>query len=115
MRLFLIFVALCGLLPCRSAHAQTLEDCLDLSRAVSTPDNTFQPPLSGRVIGKGRLHFHAAPSTQCREKDVFIIPGDRVTLYRPYHGWYQLLFINGKSGKHFEGWVDANRVRVLSD
>lgn len=112
MRPLPLCLALCGLLGCLGAHAQTLEDCLDLSRAVSTPDNAFQPMLSGRVIGKGRLHFHTAPSTQCREKDIFIIPGDRVTLYRPYHGWYQLLFVNSKSGGHFEGWVDANRVRV---
>jgi hypothetical protein len=97
-----------------SAATALPSDCAALSRSLSGTDNNFRPPLSGTVIGKGRLHFHTAPSTQCAQKDVFIIPGDDVTVYQPHKGWYEVMFLNGKTGEDFEGWIDADRVR-LSD
>ncbi|KWU26330.1 SH3 domain-containing protein [Burkholderia cenocepacia] len=110
-------IALAGyvsVVPASAAAPALPAACQTLAAAVGGADNNFRPPLSGKVIGVGRLHLHTAPSTQCAQKDIFIIPGDSVKVYEPYRGWYQIMYVNGKSGDDFEGWVDANRIR-LSD
>jgi hypothetical protein len=94
------------------AHAEGPVDCGKLGKATGGPDDNFRPPLSATVIGQGRAYFHSAPASQCITKDVFIVPGDSVTVYKPYKNWYQVMYINGKTGEDFEGWVEAGRLKT---
>lgn len=56
--------------------------------------------------------FYAAPDSQCMTKRTFIVPGDSVTVYKPYKNWYQVMYINSKTGEDFEGWVEEGRLRL---
>lgn len=65
-----------------------------------------------RSSARGAPIFHSAPDAQCVTRRTFIIPGDSVTVYKPYKGWYQIMYVNGKTGEDFEGWVEAGRLSL---
>lgn len=69
----------------------------------------FHPPWWGTVIGEGRLHFHSAPDKACVIPDLFIVPGDGVTIYSSENDWMQVMYINSK-GEDFSGWVHEDRL-----
>ncbi|WP_269502061.1 hypothetical protein [Burkholderia sp. IMCC1007] len=87
-------------------------DCRQLDEATSGPDDNFRPPASGTVIGVGRAYFYSAPDAQCIKKRIFVIPGDSVTVYKPHGRWYNVMYVNGKTGSDAEGWVEQDRVRL---
>jgi len=89
-------------------------DCQQLGKAAGSPDDNFRPPLAATVIGAGRTYFHSAPASECMTKHIFIIPGDNVTVYKPYKNWYQVMYINSKTGEDFEGWIEDRRLRLGS-
>ncbi|VVE59289.1 hypothetical protein PAN31117_05243 [Pandoraea anapnoica] len=45
-------------------------------------------------------------------KRIFIIPGDGVTVYKPYKNWCQVMYINRKTDEDFEGWIEGRRLRL---
>jgi hypothetical protein len=94
------------------AHANDAFDCQKLDEATGGSDDNFRPPLSATVIGTGRAYFFSAPALQCVNKGVFVVPGDTVTVYKPYKNWYQVMYVNKRTGKDFEGWVQENRLRL---
>jgi hypothetical protein len=94
------------------AQAANAVDCAKLDAATSGPDDNFRPPASGTVIGAGRAYFYSAPDAQCMTKRTFIVPGDSVTVYKPHGRWYNIMYVNGKTGEDFEGWVEQGRVRL---
>ncbi|WP_145916147.1 MULTISPECIES: hypothetical protein [Dickeya] len=61
------------------------------------------------VSGKDRLYFYFGPNDECLNKRVFIVPGDRVTAYREWKGFYSITYYN-KAGGMFEGWVKSDRL-----
>ncbi len=61
------------------------------------------------VSGKDRLYFYFGPHDECLNKRVFIVPGDRVTAYREWKGFYSITYYN-KAGVMFEGWVKSDRL-----
>lgn len=61
------------------------------------------------VSGKDRLYFYFGPHDECLNKRVFIVPGDRVTAYREWKGFYSITYYN-KAGGMFEGWVKSDRL-----
>lgn len=87
-------------------------DCEKLGNATGGPDDNFRPPLTATVIGDGRAYFHFAPASECITKRLFIIPGDDVTVYKPYKNWYQVMYVNSKTGEDFEGWIEDRRLRL---
>jgi hypothetical protein len=86
--------------------------CRHLNEAAGGPDDNFRPPLAATVIGPGRAYFHSAPASPCMMKRTFIVPGDTVTVYKPYQKWYQVMYVNDKTGEAVEGWIAESRLRL---
>jgi hypothetical protein len=113
MRTFVVFlVVVCGIAPiiaaARSAEnrCEHLQSNLDSDRLV-----VIQGYMSGHVVtGKGRLHFHSAPSGQCRT-EVFVIPGDAVDVIEEYEGFSHATYVNPKTGDTADGWVESDRLK----
>ncbi|GAA5166514.1 hypothetical protein GCM10025770_23750 [Viridibacterium curvum] len=74
----------------------------------------FHPRLSATVSGVGRAWLYAAPTEKCKTKR-FIVPGDSVTVYTPYKGWFHVMYINVSTGEDFEAWVKEDRLKITGD
>lgn len=73
----------------------------------------FSPPLSGVVIGKGRLAFYSAPSRGCVMPGVFVIPKDELIAYAQSNdGWTSVMYVNPKTGEGVSGWVRSSRLKT---
>jgi hypothetical protein len=95
------------------ADAKGPVDCRRLNEAVGGAGDNFRPPLSATVTGQGRAYFYTAPASQCMTKRTFIVPGDSVTVYKPFKDWYQIMYVSSKPGEDpFEGWIKADRLRL---
>ena len=92
--------------------SQAAVDCATLGKTTGGPDDNFRPPVTATVIGAGRAYFHSAPASACVTKHLFIVPGNNVTAYKPYKNWYQVMYVNGKTGEDFEGWIEDRRLRL---
>lgn len=69
-------------------------------------------PIQGlRVIGSKRLYFHGAPDKSCAKK-TYVIPGDDLTAYSEWQGWFSVQYISKKTGKISSGWVRTDRVEI---
>lgn len=111
-RAAVVTLALCASFATSHAHAEVPVECLRLAKATGGPDDNFRPPLSATVTGSKRAYFYSAPASQCIEKRVFVVPGDTVTVYKSYKTWYQVMYVSGKTGEDFEGWVAEGRLRL---
>ena len=88
-----------------------LADCTEPETGTKTVP-VMSPPLSGVVIGAGRLQFHSAPDSNCVMKGVFVIPKDVLITYAASDdGWSSVMYTNPKSGDHVSGWVRSSRLR----
>lgn len=106
-------LALCLSFTTPCAHAKGPIDCRKLNEAAGGADDNFRPPLSATVVGEGRAYFYSAPAAQCMTKRTFVIPGDTVTVYKPFKAWYQIMYVNSKTGDDpVEGWIEADRLRL---
>ena len=85
--------------------------CSKLAEVTTAPENNYRPALEATVIGKGRLNFYTAPSALCPMKNVFVINGNVLTVYKSHNGWANVMFI-AKSGEDFMGWVSENRIKI---
>lgn len=110
----IVILALCASLTTSCAHAEGSAGCRRLAEATNGPDDNFRPQLSATVTGSGRAYLYSAPAPSCIEKRTFLVPGDTVTVYKPYKNWYQVMYVNGKTGEDFEGWVEEGRLRLGS-
>lgn len=93
----------------RASGDQVLDACTTADREARGTDNALGPVLEGRVIGKGRLHFHTAPKTGCRNRNRFIIPGDAVVARRRHGEWLLIDYVS-RDGVTHSAWVDAARI-----
>lgn len=106
-------LALCASFTTPYAHANDAVNCRRLNEATRGPDDNFRPPLSATVTGSGRAYFYSAPAPQCMTKRTFIVPGDTVTVYKPYKRWYLVMYVSNKTGEDpIEGWVEEDRLRL---
>ncbi|EOH6072274.1 SH3 domain-containing protein [Burkholderia cenocepacia] len=112
MHMGIALLVLGASLGANGAQAKSTVDCGKLDAATSGPDDNFRPPASGTVIGTGRAYFYSAPDAQCITKRTFIVPGDSVTVYKSHGRWYDIMYVNGKTGDDFEGWIEQGRVRL---
>lgn len=85
--------------------------CNKVSKQAEKDQVFFSPPGAFDVVGDGRLYFYLAPHEGCKSKDVFVIPGDSLFGYTEYKGWYSVYYINPKTGKEVDGWVDGKRLK----
>ncbi|CAD9223989.1 conserved exported hypothetical protein [Burkholderia cenocepacia] len=112
MHMGIALLVLGASLGANGAQAKSTVDCGKLDAVTNGPDDNFRPPASGTVIGTGRAYFYSAPDVQCITKRTFIVPGDSVTVYKSHGRWYDIMYVNGKTGDDFEGWVEQGRVRL---
>ena len=111
-RVAIVILALCAGLATSYAHAGRADECRQLAKDAGGPDDNFRPPLSATVTGSGRAYFYSAPASQCMSKRTFLVPGDAVTVYKPHKKWYQVMYVSGKAGEDFEGWMEEGRLRL---
>jgi hypothetical protein len=100
-----LICAACATLPAFAA------DCAGLAKQAETRAPALSPPSSYIVGGAGRLYFHTAPDPACRDKDVFVIPNDRLAGYAEFNGYISVMYLNPNSLKSYLGWVEAKRLQ----
>ena len=100
-------IALCAIVALPASAA----DCAALAKQADAQAPALSPPSSYIVGDTGRLYFHTAPDSACRDKDVFVIPNDRLTGYAEYKGYISVMYLNPVSLKSTLGWVEAKRLQ----
>jgi hypothetical protein len=90
--------------------ADAAPDCAQLGSMARKREIRLNPPSAYKVGGTGRLPFHTAPDASCRDKKIFVIPGDRLTAYAELQGYTSVVYLNPKSGETFNGWVESKRL-----
>jgi hypothetical protein len=66
---------------------------------------------AGRVVtGTGRAWFHTAPLDECRLPQLFIIPGDVVTVLHTYGDYADVAYRNPRTGREASGWIKLDRL-----
>lgn len=90
-----------------SAHAQY---CSALNSQSSQRSAMYQPRLSFEVTGqKGfRTYFYTAPTEQCKQKSLFLIPKDSIIAYEEIRisnqTWISVMYVRN-DGSTVEGWM----------
>lgn len=114
MRFFIVLLVVVSSSPYCLAGEPKKVDCEKLDAIGSRTGVVIEGYDSGRrVTGKGRAYFFSGPDKACKEKELFIVPGDEVTAYREYRGYTAVLFINLKkknSDLDTEGWMLSKRL-----
>lgn len=87
---------------CHSAYA-------DVAICNSEPPNQtyLTEKYQYKVAGSGRLFLHTGPNEKCKDKNLFVIPGDDLIADSEYgrnREWSNVRFVS-KSGKDYSGWV----------
>ncbi|TKR33245.1 SH3 domain-containing protein [Luteimonas gilva] len=88
-------------------------DCAAISRRIAANAPDYRPAPSGKVVGKGRAYFHAAPHASCVRKG-FVVAGDPLEVRLVMPGWVQVVFIGKNDGKQYGGWLKQARVELDS-
>lgn len=102
-----------------AAQGERLQSCLKKEKTCQQILSTlrYEPFIAmspeWRVTGKGRAYFYAAPAEQCRNDNVFVVPGDvlqvvglRATepVKGEKEGWLLVAYGNA------QGWINVNRL-----
>jgi hypothetical protein len=88
-----------------------LDVCSTTNQKAEREKAMIPTNLSGRkVIGTGRLYFYTAPGPTCRQKNLFLVPGDLLEAYADYGNYTQVVYWNSKNGNEAEGWVETARL-----
>lgn len=84
--------------------------CADLSKIADKNSIQYGTKYSFVVKGQkdSRTYFHSAPSSQCKIKQLFLIPKDSVVAYQEFENeketWLYVMYF-GKNGDITEGWM----------
>lgn len=88
-------------------------DCEKFNISIKGKEDLIPGHQSGRVvIGSGRLYFYSAPNEDCKIKDLFIVPGDKVDAYSDLGEYTSIQYFSNKLGDIVDGWVHTNRLRA---
>jgi hypothetical protein len=113
VKILLLAGAFACSLASRTAWADS-KQCQELADKVSGPDDNFRPPLGATAQPQApskRVYLRSAPLEQCAAGQPFIVRGDNVTVYKPYKGWMQVMYI-AKSGDDYSGWVKETELKM---
>lgn len=101
--------------------ANRLESCIkecDFSQTISLQkqyeDRNVAIPLN-EIIGKSpkdRAYFYSSPNENCKIKDLFLIPQDKVNLLQN-HGKFSFVAYKRKNGEVIKLWLKSDRVKVI--
>jgi hypothetical protein len=70
-----------------------------------------EPAQSARVVtGTGRAWFHTAPLDECKLPQLFVIPGDVLTVLHTYADYADVAYRNPRTGREASGWIRLDRV-----
>ncbi|SDF07701.1 hypothetical protein SAMN05428966_112175 [Massilia sp. PDC64] len=70
-----------------------------------------EPAQAGRVItGTGRAWFHTAPLDECKLPQLFVIPGDVLTVLHTYADYADVAYRNPRTGREASGWIRLDRL-----
>jgi hypothetical protein len=70
-----------------------------------------EPAQAGRVItGTGRAWFHTAPLDECKLPQLFVIPGDVLTVLHTYGDYADVAYRNPRTGREASGWIKVDRL-----
>jgi hypothetical protein len=69
---------------------------------------------AGRVItGAGRAWFHTAPLDECKLPQLFVIPGDALTVLHTYGDYADVTYRNPRTGREASGWIKVDRLAPM--
>lgn len=91
--------------------------CQDLDKIAQDNGDQYGTKYSFTAQGpKGsRIYFHSAPSSNCKIKQLFIIPKDSVVAYQEFKNenqtWLYVMYI-AKDGTDTEGWMLKKDLKV---
>jgi hypothetical protein len=69
------------------------------------------PAQAARVVaGTGRAWFHTAPLDECRLPQLFVIPGDVLTVLHTYGDFADVAYRNPRTGREASGWLRLDRL-----
>jgi len=103
------FITASFLLVSAIAGAQPTALCDQIANSAASQAMEAQPPLGYRVAAGERLYFHSAPFSSCAT-ETFVIPGDHLTGYKSFDGWWLVSYTHPKTGDLTEGWVKESRL-----
>lgn len=95
------------------ANAQS---CASVNAQVERNSAMYQPRLTFEIVGqKGyRSYLHIAPSDQCKQKNLFLIPKDSVIAYEEVRmngqTWVSVMYVR-KDGSTVDGWMKKKDLR----
>lgn len=87
------------------------QDCPGVEQRALRESVGLHPPLQAKVGGAGRAQFHRGPDAGCRERGLFVIPGDRLVALTPWGRWIQVRYV-ARDGTRYLTWLEASRVRL---
>ena len=105
---YVVVVAIFMVLVSQAAWAQEDAYCKDVIARVDKEGQLISPATSYQVAGAEKLYFATAPDAKCLGTDVFLVKGDKVIVYFQYKGWFNIMYINPKTGEDFQGWVKGD-------
>ena len=96
-------------------RVKELSNVLTRCKAAQTTAASRWTPVAAAqavraVTGSGRLHFHTAPLDECRLPDLFVIPGDVLTVLHTYADFADVAYRNPRTGREAGGWVRLDRL-----
>jgi SH3-like domain-containing protein len=86
-------------------------DCARLQQHAQDIQPALPSPRAGVVIASGRTAFHSGPDASCQRKQLFVIRGDALTVYRQWNGWMQVRY-RARDGQAYDTWVAGERVQL---
>jgi len=112
---YLMFLAF---IICSTASSADL-DCKQLSKIADENGTMFGTKYFFTLQGqKGfRSYFHNAPSSQCKNSKLFLIPDDTVVAYQQFNyegiSWLYVMYID-KQGRDTSGWMKDQDFKLSS-
>ena len=65
------------------------------------------------VTGTGRAWFHTAPLDECKLPQLFVIPGDVLTVLHTYGEYADVAYRNPRTGREASGWIKVDRLAPM--
>jgi hypothetical protein len=87
-------------------------DCGALLAAIRTEQVKVPEWQTGRrATGRERLYFHTAPDSACRQRELFVVPGDALQAHYEYGIYTEVVYVHPKTGRESMGWVETGRLQ----
>jgi len=85
--------------------------------AQLTAASRWLPVAAGQaarvITGTGRAWFHTAPLDECKLPQLFVIPGDVLTVLHTYGDYADVAYRNPRTGREASGWIRVERLAPM--